>query len=138
MTSTTASSSKLYDDSIAAQWRSWANSEVVYTKDFPAALLTGTELPDNSLAKGATRIEWIFDVTNPRAAKFIIRDNASGIENQRSLLRLCKIGSKESSSAYNQYGQGRICALTKFTPIYEAAEWTATFKHCGNTKVRFY
>ena len=129
-----ASSSKLYDDSIAAQWRSWANSEVVYTKDFPAALLTGTELPDNSLAKGATRIEWIFDVTNPRAAKFIIRDNASGIENQRSLLRLCKIGSKESSSAYNQYGQGRICALTKFMPIYEDAEWKATFKHCGNPK----
>ena len=129
-----ASSSKLYDDSIAAQWRSWANSEVVYTKDFPAALLTGTELPDNSLAKEATRIEWIFDITNPRAAKFIIRDNASGIENQRSLLRLCKIGNKESSSAYNQYGQGRICALTKFMPIYEDAEWKATFKHCGNPK----
>jgi hypothetical protein len=132
--STMASSSKLYDDSIAAQWRSWANSEVVYTKDFPAALLTGTELPDNSLAKEATRIEWIFDITNPRAAKFIIRDNASGIENQRSLLRLCKIGNKESSSAYNQYGQGRICALTKFMPIYEDAEWKATFKHCGNPK----
>ena len=132
--STMTSSSKLYDDSIAAQWRSWANSEVVYTKDFPAALLTGTELPDNSLAKEATRIEWIFDITNPRAAKFIIRDNASGIENQRSLLRLCKIGNKESSSAYNQYGQGRICALTKFMPIYEDAEWKATFKHCGNPK----
>ena len=127
-------SSKNYDDAIAAQWRSWANSEVVYTEDFAAALLTGTELPDNSLAKGATRFEWIFDITNPRAAKFITRDNASGIENQRSLLRFCKIGSKESSSAYNQYGQGRICALTSFMPIYEAAEWTATFKHCGNPK----
>jgi hypothetical protein len=127
-------SSKNYDDAIAAQWRSWANSEVVYTEDFAAALLTGTELPDNSLAKGATRFEWIFDITNPHAAKFITRDNASGIENQRSLLRFCKIGSKESSSAYNQYGQGRICALTSFMPIYEAAEWTATFKHCGNPK----
>jgi len=127
-------SSKNYDDAIAAQWRSWANSEVVYTEDFAAALLTGTELPDNSLAKGATRFEWIFDITNPRAAKFITRDNASGIENQRSLLRFCKIGSKESSSEYNQYGQGRICALTSFMPIYEAAEWTATFKHCGNPK----
>ena len=127
-------SSKNYDDAIAAQWRSWANSEVVYTEDFAAGLLTGTELPDNSLAKGATRFEWIFDITNPRAAKFITRDNASGIENQRSLLRFCKIGSKESSSAYNQYGQGRICALTTLMPIYEAAEWTATFKHCGNPK----
>ena len=127
-------SSKNYDDAIAAQWRSWANSEVVYTEDFTAALLTGTELPDNSLAKGATRFEWIFDITNPRRAKFITRDNASGIENQRSLLRFCKIGSKESSSAYNQYGQGRICALTTLMPIYEAAEWTATFKHCGNPK----
>ncbi len=125
---------KNYDDAIAAQWRSWANSEVVYTEDFTSALLTGTELPDNSLAKGATKIEWIFDITNPRAAKFITRDNASGIENQRSLLRFCKIGSKESSSAYNQYGQGRICALTTLMPIYEAAEWTATFKHCGNPK----
>lgn len=134
MTSTMRHSSKNYDDAIAAQWRSWANSEVVYTEDFAAALLTGTELPDNSLAKGATRFEWIFDITNPHAAKFITRDNASGIENQRSLLRFCKIGSKESSSAYNQYGQGRICALTSFMPIYEAAEWTATFKHCGNPK----
>ena len=128
------SSSKNYDDGIAAQWRSWANSEVVYTKDFPAGLLIGTELSDNSLAKGATRFEWIFDITNPRTAKFITRDNASGIENQRSLLRLCKIGSKESSSAYNQYGQGRICTLTKFMPIYEDAQWSATFKHCGNPK----
>ena len=127
-------SSKNYDDAIAAQWRSWANSEVVYTEDFAAALLTGTELSDNSLAKGATRFEWIFDITNPRAAKFITRDNASGIENQRSLLRLCKIGSKESSSAYNQYGQGRICALTKFMRNYEAAVWSATFKNCGNPK----
>ena len=132
--STMASSSKLYDDSIAAQWRSWEGCDVLYTKDFTEGLLTGTELSDNSLAKEATRIEWIFDITNPRAAKFIIRDNASGIENQRSLLRLCKIGSKESSSAYNQYGQGRICALTKFMPIYEDAEWKATFKHCGNPK----
>ncbi len=127
-------SSKNYDDAIAAQWRSWANSEVVYTEDFAAALLTGTELPDNSLAKGATRFEWIFDITNPHAAKFTTRDNGFGIENQRSLLRFCKIGSKESSSAYNQYGQGRICVLTSFMPIYEAAEWTATFKNCRNPK----
>lgn len=64
-----------YDDNIAAQWRSWANSKVNYTADFPAQLLTGTELSDNSLAKGATRFEMIFDLTNPRAAKFICRDN---------------------------------------------------------------
>ena len=134
MTSTMAGSSKNFDDGIAAQWRSWANSEVVYTEDFPAGLLTGTELPDNSLAKGATRFEWIFDITNPHAAKFIARDNGHGIENQRSLLRLCKIGSKESSSAYNQYGQGRICTLTKFARNYEAAVWSATFKNCGNPK----
>ena len=129
-----ASSSKYYDDTIAAQWRSWANSKVVHTDDFSAPLLTGTEIPDNSLAKGATRFEWIFDITNPRRAKFTTRDNGFGIEDQRSLLRFCKIGSKDSSSAYNQYGQGRICALTSFMPIYEAAEWTATFKHCGNPK----
>ena len=134
MTSTVVGSSKNFDDGIAAQWRSWANSEVVYTEDFPAGLLTGTELPDNSLAKGATRFEWIFDITNPHAAKFITRDNGHGIENQRSLLRLCKIGSKESSSAYNQYGQGRICTLTKFARNYEAAVWSATFKNCGNPK----
>ena len=121
-----------YDDNIAAQWRSWANSKVIYTDDFPAILLTGTELSDNSIAKGATRFEMIFDITNPRAAKFICRDNAGGIKDQRSLLRFLKIGSKDSSSAYNQYGQGRICALTTFMPIYESAIWTATFKHCGN------
>jgi hypothetical protein len=132
--STMASSSKLYDDDIARQWRSWEGCDVLYTKDFPAGLLLGTELSDNSLAKGATRFEWIFDVTNPRAAKFITRDNASGIENQRSLLRFCKIGNKESSSAYNQYGQGRICTLTRYMPIYEKAQWKATFKHCGNPK----
>ena len=121
-----------YDDVIAAQWRSWANSKVNYTADFPAPLLTGTELSDNSLAKGATRFEMIFNITNPRAAKLICRDNAGGIKDQRSLLRFLKIGSKDSVGPYNQYGQGRICALTTFMPIYESAEWTATFKHCGN------
>jgi len=121
-----------YDDNIAAQWRSWANSKVNYTPDFPAPLLTGTELSDNSLANGATRFDMIFDITNPRAAKFICRDNAGGIKDQRSLLRFLKIGSKDSVGPYNQYGQGRICALTTFMPIYESAEWTATFKHCGN------
>ena len=124
--------SQTYDDNIAAQWRSWANSKVIYTADFPAILLTGTELSDNSLAKGATRFEMIFDITNPRAAKFICRDNAGGIKDQRSLLRFLKIGSKDSVGPYNQYGQGRICALTTFMPIYESAVWTATFKHCGN------
>ena len=129
-----ASSSKNYDDDIAGMWRGSAKYKVVYTEDFPAALLTGTEFPDNSLAKGrATKIEWIFDTTNPRAGTFTIRDNGVGIEGQSDLIRFCTIGSKESSDAHHRYAQGRICAMTTFMPDYETAEWTVTFKFDGHT-----
>lgn len=128
-----AHSSKYYDEHTAALWRGHANNKVVYTEDFPAALLTGTEFSDNSLGKGrATRIEWTFDITNPRAAIFTSRDNGYGIEGQSDLIRFLKIGSHESSDAFHQYAQGRICAMTKFMPIYDTAEWTATFKFDGH------
>jgi hypothetical protein len=128
-----ALSSKNYDEHTAALWRGHANNKVVYTEDFPAALLTGTEFTDNSLGKGrATRIEWTFDMTDPRAGIFTIRDNGNGIEGQSDLIRFLKIGSHESSDAFHQYAQGRICAMTKFMPIYETAEWTATFKFDGH------
>jgi hypothetical protein len=128
-----AISSKNYDAHTAALWRGHANNKVVYTEDFPEALLTGTEFTDNSLGKGsATRIEWTFDITDPHAGIFTIRDNGNGIEGQSDLIRFLKIGSHESSDAFHQYAQGRICAMTKFMPYYETAEWTATFKLDGH------
>ena len=73
-----ASSNKNYNEDIHGQWRANAGEKVVYTEDFPAALLCGTEFTDNSLAKGrATRIEWTFDITNPRAGSFKITDNGA-------------------------------------------------------------
>jgi hypothetical protein len=128
-----ASSSKNYNEDIHGQWRANAGEKVVYTEDFPAALLCGTEFTDNSLAKGrATRIEWTFDITNPHAGTFTITDNGAGIEKQSDLLRFLKFGSKSSSDAYHQYAWGRFRAMTAFMPDYETAEWTATFRLCGN------
>ena len=128
-----ASSNKNYNEDIHGQWRANAGEKVVYTEDFPAALLCGTEFTDNSLAKGrATRIEWTFDITNPRTGTFTITDNGAGIEKQSDLLRFLKFGSKSSSDAYHQYAWGRFRAMTAFMPDYETAEWTATFRLCGN------
>jgi hypothetical protein len=124
---------KNYNEDIHGQWRANADEKVVYTEDFPAALLCGTEFPDNSLAKGrATKIEWTFDITDPRAGIFTITDNGVGIEKQSDLLRFLKFGSKASSDAYHQYAWGRFRAMTAFMPDYETAVWSATFKLCGN------
>jgi hypothetical protein len=129
-----ASSSKNYDDNTAGLWRSAAKYKVVYTEDFPAALLTATEFSDNSLAKGrATKIDWTFDITNPQAGIFTIRDNGVGIEGQSDLIRFCTIGSKDSSDAHHRYAQGRVSALASLMPDYETAKWTATFKFDGHT-----
>ena len=133
-TSIMASSSKNYDDTTAGLWRLAAKYKVVYTEDFPAVLLTATEFSDNSLAKGrANRIVWTFDITNPLAGIFTIRDNGVGIEGQSDLIRFCTIGSKDSSDAHHRYAQGRVAALAALMPDYETAKWTATFKLDGHT-----
>jgi hypothetical protein len=122
-----------YNEDIHGQWRANASEKVVYTEDFPAAMLCATEFSDNSLAKGkATRIEITFDITNPESGIFTHTDNGVGIERVADLSRFLKFGSTQSSDAYHQYAWGRFRAMTAFMPEYEHAEWSATFKLCKN------
>jgi hypothetical protein len=122
-----------YNEDIHGQWRANASEKVVYTEDFPAAMLCATEFSDNSLAKGkATRIDITFDITNPEAGIFTHTDNGVGIERVADLSRFLKFGSTHSSDAFHQYAWGRFRAMTAFMPDYETAEWSATFKLCKN------
>jgi hypothetical protein len=122
-----------YNEDIHGQWRANASEKVVYTEDFPAAMLCATEFSDNSLAKGkATRIDITFDITNPESGIFTHTDNGVGIERVADLSRFLKFGSTQSSDAYHQYAWGRFRAMTAFMPEYEHAEWSATFKLCKN------
>ena len=122
-----------YNEDIHGQWRANAGEKVVYTEDFPAALLTGTEFSDNSIAKGkATRVQWTFDIIDAHTGIFTLSDNGVGIEKVADLSRFLKFGSTTSSDAYHQYAWGRFRAMTAFMPDYESAEWTATFKLCKN------
>ena len=117
------------NEHFGGQWRSSANHKVKYTELFPQALLTMTELPDNSLANGkATRIEIVFDITDSGSSTFTCRDNGVGIIDMKKLNRFLTVGSNASSDAYHQYGYGRMAALSKFMPDYESAEWCAKFK----------
>ena len=128
-----AKSSPNYSEDIHGLWRANAKERVAYTDDFPAQLLCGTEFTDNSLAKGkATRIEWTFDITDPRAGILTITDNGVGIQKVTDLNRFLKFGSPSSSDKYHQYAWGRFRGMTSIMPEYENARWSATFKLCGN------
>jgi hypothetical protein len=125
-----------YNEDIHGQWRANASEKVVYTEDFPAAMLCATEFSDNSLAKGkATRIDITFDITNPDAGIFTHTDNGVGIEHIADLTRFLKFGSTHSSDTYHQYAWGRFRAMTAFMPDYETAMWSATFKLCKNPNI---
>lgn len=125
-----------YNEDIHGQWRANASEKVVYTEDFPAAMLCATEFSDNSLAKGkATKITITFDITNPEAGIFTHTDNGVGIEHIADLTRFLKFGSTHSSDTFHQYAWGRFRAMTAFMPEYEIAMWSATFKLCKNPNV---
>jgi len=122
-----------YNKDIHGQWRANAGEKVVYTEDFPAAILCATEFSDNSTGKGrATRIEIEFDITNPDAGIFRHTDNGRGIERHSDLTRFLKFGSTESSDTFHHYAWGRFRAMTAFMPDYETAEWNADFKFQSN------
>jgi hypothetical protein len=122
-----------YNKDIHGQWRANAGEKVVYTEDFPAAILCATEFSDNSTGKGrATRIEIEFDITNPHAGIFRHTDNGRGIERHSDLTRFLKFGSTESSDTFHHYAWGRFRAMTAFMPDYETAEWNADFKFQSN------
>jgi hypothetical protein len=123
-----------YNEDIHGQWRANAGEKVVYTEDFPAAILCATEFSDNSTGKGrATRIEIEFDITNPHAGIFRHTDNGVGIQKHADLSRFLKFGSTESSDTFHHYAWGRFRAMTAFMPDYETAEWNADFRLQNNT-----
>ena len=123
-----------YNEDIHGQWRANAGEKVVYTEDFPAAILCATEFSDNSTGKGkATKIEIEFDITNPDAGIFRHTDNGVGIQKHSDLIRFLKFGSTESSDTFHHYAWGRFRAMTAFMPEYETAEWNADFKLQKNT-----
>lgn len=123
-----------YNEDIHGQWRANAGEKVVYTEDFPAAILCATEFSDNSTGKGrATRIEIEFDITNPDAGIFRHTDNGLGIQRHSDLIRFLKFGSTESSDTFHHYAWGRFRAMTAFMPEYETGEWNADFKLQNNT-----
>ena len=106
-----------------ALWRASANEGVPYSEDFPEALLVLPEFMDGSLGAGnASKIDIIFDITNPKECKLIVNDNGKGLVSEK---RMKDWSSKDTGNneTENIYGNGSKKALSKFMPDFGNAKW---------------
>ena len=109
-------------------WRASANEGVPYSEDFPEALLVLPEFIDGALGAGnASKIDIIFNITNPKECDLIVNDNGKGLVSEK---RMKDWSSKEigNNETENIYGHGSKKALTKFIPDYVNAKWTLSWR----------
>jgi len=102
-------------------WRASANEAVMYSNDYPEALLVLPELIDGALGDGkASEISIEIDMNGEKSV-LRVKDNGVGIVNER---RLQDWAAKHSSlKSEHIYGHGSKKCLTKWMPDYETAEW---------------
>ena len=102
-------------------WRASANEAVMYSNDYPEALLVLPELIDGALGDGkASEISIEIDMNGEKSV-LRVKDNGVGIVNER---RLQDWAAKNSSlKSEHIYGHGSKKCLTKWMPDYETAEW---------------
>jgi hypothetical protein len=98
-------------------WRASANEAVMYSNDYPEALLVLPELIDGALGDGkASEISIEIDMNGEKSV-LRVKDNGVGIVNER---RLQDWAAKHSSlKSEHIYGHGS----KKWMPDYETAEW---------------
>jgi len=105
-------------------WRASANEGVPYSEDFPEALLVLPEFMDGSLGAGnASKIDVIFNITNPKECELIVNDNGKGLVSEK---RMKDWSAKDTGNneTENIYGNGSKKALSKFMPDFVNAKWT--------------
>jgi hypothetical protein len=121
------------NDQYHALWRASANEAVMYSDEFPEALLVYPELLDGARGQGkATKIITKFNITNPSDCILTVTDNGTGI---KSTKRLKDWTSKNSVSIQHRYGHGSKKCLTKFGPDYTTAKWKVTWRTKDNKGV---
>jgi hypothetical protein len=113
-------------DQYHALWRASASEAVMYSREFPEAILVYPELLDGARGQGkATKIITTFDISNSDDCILSVTDNGEGISSTK---RLKEWTSKNSVSIQHRYGHGSKKCLTKFAPNYETAKWSVSWR----------
>lgn len=110
-------------------WRASATEAVPYTDDFPEALLITPELWDGSISHGvATHILTQYTLLASGKILLTVRDNGTGIKNERRLLTWA---AATSTNNIHRNGHGTKKALTKYNGDYDTATWSIKYRRPG-------
>ena len=116
-------------DKSKGDWRGTAMEHVLYTDDFPEAILTFPEILDGGMGHGrADAITITFKQLTPTTWKVTVRDNGRGIVSES---RLLEWSAPASVSTHHRNGRGHKTAMAKFAPDYDTADWRIQFRRRG-------
>jgi hypothetical protein len=121
-------------DDCNALWRASATEAVPYTDDYSEALLVLPELWDGGIGQGkATKITTTIVHLNDKEAMLIVEDDGGGIKNTT---RLLSWAATKASDNIHRNGHGTKKCLTKFSPDYNRAEWSTTFRNKNRNVIK--
>jgi hypothetical protein len=116
-------------DKSKGDWRGTAMEHVLYTDDFPEALLTFPEILDGALGHGkATAIAIAFNQLTPTTWEVVVGDNGKGLASEA---RFLEWSAPDSVSTHHRNGRGHKTAMAKLAPDYDTASWRVRYRKRG-------